>query len=77
MKDGIIEAMEQAQESAIRTRINVVEEVDMLTDLVAAKIEGLKLVDKERGLFTLATNRSKDTMVFPPKRPMRKLSVIT
>ena len=68
IKDSIITAMEKFQENAIGTTVDLkqmVEKVDTLANLLTAKIEGLKLVDKERGLFTLATNKSKDTVVFP------------
>ena len=57
------------QESAIGTTINVdpmVEDADTLLDLLATKVESLKLVDKERGLYTLTASKSKVTRVFPP-----------
>ena len=69
MKDGVVESMEQAQESAVGTTMDMdlmAEEMDILLDLLATKVESLKLVDKERGLYTITASRSKDTMVFPP-----------
>ena len=57
------------QEDTIGTRVDTRPMKDLVDNLVAylaQKIEGLKLVDKEHGLFTLITNKSKDTIVFPP-----------
>ena len=67
MKDGVVESMEQAQESAVGTTMDMdlmAEEMDILLDLLATKVESLKLVDKERGLYILTASRSKDIMVF-------------
>ena len=49
-KDGIVMAMEKMQEDSIGTGVDLqpmVNRINDLADLQAAKIEGLKLVDKE------------------------------
>ena len=57
IKDGIVTTMEKMQEDAIGTRVDLkpmVDRVNALADILSTKIEGLKLVDKEPGFFTLA-----------------------
>ena len=68
-KDDIVLTMEKTQEDAIGTEVETKPMKDLVYNLstnLKQKIAALNLVNKQRGLFTFTTSKSKDTMVFPP-----------